>query len=137
MPKTDDPNSLLGPDVNKNLVRDDVEHFIYEKITKDPGLFRAYMKFAAQHTRYMLAVTVEDIKKEFELAMKMAACVSMFIPGPQKFMQNEIRVAKKITDTDARKNKVKLNEGQLPTFFKMTSDEIKNQNDNMKKNVCI
>lgn len=136
-PKMDDPNSLLGPDVNKNLVRDDVEHFIYEEITKDPALFRSYMKSAANETRYLLAETSDDIKKEFELSLSIVVCAYKFIPNPREFIEGTRKIRGKVLNTKTRRERIDLNEGKIPTFYIVTDEERKTRHDKMKKEVCI
>lgn len=60
-PGPENDKTLLGTDSNKNGVRDDVEIFIYEKLSKHPELFKAYLSFAK--TEQNLIKYYPDINK--------------------------------------------------------------------------
>lgn len=51
-----DIDTILGPDVNRNLVRDDVEIYIYQNITKDPKFYHALIKHTKALTAFHLAI---------------------------------------------------------------------------------
>lgn len=60
-PGPENDKTLYGVDANKNNVRDDIEHFIFEEITKDPELYMAYLKRV--ETYNLTVKSVNDLKQ--------------------------------------------------------------------------
>lgn len=101
IPSNDDPNSLAGTDTNNNGVRDDLEHYIYNEITKDPKIFKAYIN----HTESMQAMMVnhknkELIRKYAIQAQNDGACIAGLFP--EFSIPKEAKLFQLIANTKSR-----------------------------------
>lgn len=98
--------TLLGIDSNSNNVRDDVEIFIYENLSKVPEKYMAYLKYA--ETKIEFFKSRDNLDKLHELDSRIGkdtSCLS--VVDKNNFTENTRKLDDKIVNTEQRKKVVK------------------------------
>lgn len=115
-PKNDE--TLLGIDSNNNKVRDDVEIFIWNQLTKDPKTYMAYLKFAEtdceqiKYVNNLKQLEFLNVQEDNDLS-----CLSHF-EKEIKISENSRALYKKIYNTQARKAAIKEISRKYNSFAK-------------------
>lgn len=97
--------TLLGIDVNKNGVRDDVEHYIYDKITKEEDVFNAYLQSA--RTEQQMLMNYPKKKEIQKLRMKSnrdIQCIKLIDKNSELNAQNFSGITSLTFNTPKRRN---------------------------------
>lgn len=111
-----------GVDTNKNGLRDDVEIYIYNKITNEPKLFTYYFNFAHSIENLTFSKSIEEAKKWDSLSSKAEECI--YTLKPSGSVEVVINLKKIILNNQERKALFnKITDQYQPVFQKVTSKE--------------
>ena len=127
-PGPENNRTLLGIDSNKNEVRDDVEIFIYNTISKEPIKFNAYLKYA--ETKLAMMENSQNVSRLAELDQQLSKdiiCISSI--EDDDFIENQKSLRKKIYNTEDRKKKNKLISKKYNSFAKPRITNFKTKRD--------
>lgn len=104
MPGPENDQTLLGVDSNKNNVRDDVEIYIYNEITKDPKLYRAYFMWANSYFNRLKNIdNVEKVNLYNDQLINDLYCVIELSPIKEgKLIEKNSKFMKKLSNTKLR-----------------------------------
>lgn len=105
-----DTDTILGPDSNHNGVRDDVEIYIFENITKDPKYFFGFLKKAKYITQFNMAENEAEALKYLKLRSDISSCISRHYKAVGDLVQISVLLSRKILNTKKRQEAHNKNE---------------------------
>lgn len=109
-PGRENDKTLMGIDSNKNNVRDDLEIFVYNEITKDEKLFKAYLNYI--ESEILMMMNIDDIQNLKKLLQQKASDLSCISSLQLMEAGTSTKINKKIYNTtDRKKIRDKLNNG--------------------------
>lgn len=124
-------DQVLGTDMNRNIVRDDVEDFIRNKLgKKEPSLYRAYFNYAEDLTLFLKhrrdRIKLEEVGK---LMTRDYLCILGIDPAPNP--DNDVKsLSENITNTKSRQEASNL------AFTTLKESKVDHYPKNKWKTLC-